>query len=654
MKKSIVLNTVVLISSYIILPTVAIAESNQQNTTDSSNQNQITTSSDISQVDNKDIVSSEKDNNTLEESTKQDSMKDTTESTEESNEISEGEENSLGKNKIDNGEAKVFSTPKKSSINDIKDWVTLDTNFGNKKDDTSQVIINLTTKVSNTPINFIPKGTKITCHLSNELISYPALALVPESNPFVNLEKDEQSSTFSLIFKTDYNMAAETTFVLNTIATNTTSNEKSGDLTASIEDTTGQSIAIPVTNPTLVINPIQYKIPFVNPYWVWDTGGTFIGQNQNQVGIYKKGSKQFKFVTTINHFRNHIAGTYDVEFQAGSLQTPDWSSLKIKYADTGKDVPSSEYTILSQTSNTLKLRLPNSLTSNTKLFIYYDTTPKTEDVDTIFENTFTVYSSRTGKVDDSMGGSQLLRTKFQGRRDYVSSTPVLDGDNLEYWYGEPVDVLRDFWGGDVNDGDYDFSNPEVRKRLSVEVRTQNGQVIPLNEVEKGMLSPGTYVMTYRMTNIMGFQSLPFTRNLVIKGRLTWTTPTSMSFGTHKLEKLERIYPVEVIEGSPLEVIDSRGNGSSWTVTAKLKEEFKNKSSKVAKNILFYKNLNGEEAITNSSAVLVAKNTVVNNQYKTTISNQWNQDNGLYVKTSPGSVQKGDYTGTIEWTLNDTP
>ncbi|MFG5502003.1 hypothetical protein ACFJYO_16570, partial [Enterococcus faecalis] len=163
----------VLISSYIILPTVAIAESSQQNMTDSSNQNQITTASDISQVDNKDIVSSEKDNNTLEESTKQDSMKDTTESTEESNEISEGEENSPGKNKIDNGEAKVFSTPKKSSINDIKDWVTLDTNFGNKKDDTSQLIINLTTKVSNTPINFIPKGTKITCHLSNELISYP-------------------------------------------------------------------------------------------------------------------------------------------------------------------------------------------------------------------------------------------------------------------------------------------------------------------------------------------------------------------------------------------------------------------------------------------------------------------------------------------------
>ncbi|MFG5501833.1 WxL domain-containing protein, partial [Enterococcus faecalis] len=162
------------------------------------------------------------------------------------------------------------------------------------------------------------------------------------------------------------------------------------------------------------------------------------------------------------------------------------------------------------------------------------------------------------------------------------------------------------------------------------------------------------VMTYRMTNIMGFQSLPFTRNLVIKGRLTWTTPTSISFGTHKLEKLERIYPVEIIEGSPLEVIDSRGNGSSWTVTAKLKEEFKNKSSKIAKNILFYKNLKGEEAITNSSAVLIAKNTIVDNQYKTTISNQWNQDNGLYLKPSPGNVQKGDYTGTIEWTLNDAP
>lgn len=60
MKKSIVLSTIVLFSSQILLPTVAIAETNQQNTTDSNNQNQVMIPTDSSQVEDENIVSSEK------------------------------------------------------------------------------------------------------------------------------------------------------------------------------------------------------------------------------------------------------------------------------------------------------------------------------------------------------------------------------------------------------------------------------------------------------------------------------------------------------------------------------------------------------------------------------------------------------------------
>ncbi|HAP3848049.1 TPA: hypothetical protein IUT85_002726, partial [Enterococcus faecalis] len=74
MKKSIVLSTIVLFSSQILLPTVAIAETNQQNTTDSNNQNQVMIPTDSSQVEDENTVSSEKDNNISEESSKHNSV----------------------------------------------------------------------------------------------------------------------------------------------------------------------------------------------------------------------------------------------------------------------------------------------------------------------------------------------------------------------------------------------------------------------------------------------------------------------------------------------------------------------------------------------------------------------------------------------------
>lgn len=47
--------------SQMLLPTVAIAETNQQNTTDSNNQNQVMIPIDSSQVEDENTVSSEKE-----------------------------------------------------------------------------------------------------------------------------------------------------------------------------------------------------------------------------------------------------------------------------------------------------------------------------------------------------------------------------------------------------------------------------------------------------------------------------------------------------------------------------------------------------------------------------------------------------------------
>lgn len=130
-------------------------------------------------------------------------------------------------------------------------------------------------------------------------------------------------------------------------------------------------------------------------------------------------------------------------------------------------------------------------------------------------------------------------------------------------------------------------------------------------------------------------------------------PTTISFGTHKLSKGTNYYSVDTVEGTSLSVTDDRGIGSKWQLTAKLQTPFTN-NGKTLSNSLVYKTSTGEETITENAAQVIATHTTGTDSEKTVVSDNWTNTQGLMLKLEEGKAYAGEYSGTIEWTLNDTP
>ncbi|HGW2854598.1 TPA: BspA family leucine-rich repeat surface protein [Enterococcus faecalis] len=130
-------------------------------------------------------------------------------------------------------------------------------------------------------------------------------------------------------------------------------------------------------------------------------------------------------------------------------------------------------------------------------------------------------------------------------------------------------------------------------------------------------------------------------------------PTTISFGTHKLSKGTNYYSVDTVEGTSLSITDDRGIGSKWQLTAKLQTPFTN-NGKTLSNSLVYKTSTGEETITENAAQIIATHTTGTDSEKTVVSDNWTNAQGLMLKLEEGKAYAGEYSGTIEWTLNDTP
>ena len=130
-------------------------------------------------------------------------------------------------------------------------------------------------------------------------------------------------------------------------------------------------------------------------------------------------------------------------------------------------------------------------------------------------------------------------------------------------------------------------------------------------------------------------------------------PTAISFGTHKLSRGTNYYSVDSVEGNQLSVTDDRGVGSKWQLTAKLQAPLTN-NGKTLPNSLVYKTDAGEETITENVSQVIATHTTSTDSEKTTISDGWTNDRGLMLKLEEGKAAAGEYSTTIEWTLNDAP
>ncbi|MGL9966511.1 hypothetical protein IGK25_002669 [Enterococcus sp. DIV1614a] len=139
-----------------------------------------------------------------------------------------------------------------------------------------------------------------------------------------------------------------------------------------------------------------------------------------------------------------------------------------------------------------------------------------------------------------------------------------------------------------------------------------------------------------------------------KKKVYMTVPDTIDFGSQKLIKGTQYYKATV-QGDPLAVYDERGRGSKWQVTAKLTNELTNTSTnKKLENALIYKESSTEKILSSNAAQIIKSYTTSKDSEVTKISDSWTGQQGLLLKVEQGKASIGEYTGTIEWTLNDTP
>lgn len=158
--------------------------------------------------------------------------------------------------------------------------------------------------------------------------------------------------------------------------------------------------------------------------------------------------------------------------------------------------------------------------------------------------------------------------------------------------------------------------------------------------------PGVYPVVY------SYEGLEKKVEVTVEGKVDFSVPDNISFGVHKLSKGTNYYSPENLQ-KQLIIIDTRGKGNSWQLSARLQSELTNTNGKVIPNALIYKEKQIEKTITTSSQVIAHK-TATEQIDTTDVSANWSSNEGLLLKLNAENVFPGEYTTVIEWTLNDIP
>lgn len=151
-----------------------------------------------------------------------------------------------------------------------------------------------------------------------------------------------------------------------------------------------------------------------------------------------------------------------------------------------------------------------------------------------------------------------------------------------------------------------------------------------------------------------FTDKPQTVTYIYQGKLLFVdAPTQLQFGEHTISAGDETYSLESLDKNLL-VQDLRKNGSTWSLTAKLNQEFiGTTTSKKLGATLYYNNpTQGKQAITTDESVVIHNQTTSNHDEQN-VSQDWQSKPDTLQLFVPGGKAVADtYDATIEWDLSD--
>ncbi|MGM0331877.1 hypothetical protein IGJ04_003006 [Enterococcus sp. AZ050] len=310
--------------------------------------------------------------------------------------------------------------------------------------------------------------------------------------------------------------------------------------------------------------------------------------------------------------------TVEDELPTGFEYDPD-SLVISKVGVTGEEIITNQVTMHENSTKKISFTL-NSLEANMKLIVKYQ-----------------------GKI--STGITELTNTvKFIGSQQNVANNPMIVTNTIQ--------VNKDLSSIEVKDSSIFVGDPWKKEDNFVSATDRSGTPLTVDQIQViGNVDnqrPGKYPITYKNGSIEKIATV------TVKGKLELNVPSTFDFGIHELEKGTSYYEPRFSENEEFTVIDRRGKGSKWQLTAKMNSVLTNNEGKELPNSLIYKTESDEQIITQNSAQLIASKTTTESEDSTDITVNWNAQKGILLKIKTGEASIGEYTGTIEWTLNDTP
>ncbi|RST96614.1 hypothetical protein CBF35_05120 [Vagococcus salmoninarum] len=143
-------------------------------------------------------------------------------------------------------------------------------------------------------------------------------------------------------------------------------------------------------------------------------------------------------------------------------------------------------------------------------------------------------------------------------------------------------------------------------------------------------------------------------SVIIGGELIFeSAPDTLDFGQDlKISLREETYPV-ITKDNPLTVIDTRGKGEVWSMTAKMTKLMVNGEHTLAESMHYIMNGKSQLMTLETSANVYDK--VTDSDDAVVISDEWLETTeGPVLKVGKNEAQLGNYQGIIQWTLQDVP